>query len=130
MPTIYQDEYVTLRQEIGQGFVVSRRTRVPFTTAADLQGSFDGQDTALAEVNAARQGMLFDIRMAPRTNDPEIERLLVERSMRITARFARSALLLLSPVGREQVGRLREGVDGAPAVFDDEVMAEDYVAGR
>ena len=72
--------------------------------------------------------LLIDSREGPARNDPAFEELLARVRGPIVSRFARSAVLVQSAVGRLQVARYAREDRASPGVFTDEAAALAYLA--
>lgn len=89
----------------------------------EVAAAFDQAIRVLDTLERGRLRLLIDLRAAPGRNDAEFERAMAARRSRLMRAFVRVAILVQTPVGELQVGRITRE-DGANAqVFSDEVNA-------
>jgi len=75
--------------------------------------------------------LLFDLRLSPATNDPELEKSMQPHIGRVLSAMARWAFLVRTAVGGLQVRRLaREQGTILRQVFHDEQAARAYLLGK
>jgi len=96
--------------------------------SGDMAGflrSFDGFYAALGSADASSFKLLIDLRASVGRNDPDFEGRLVERRRELFRRFAQTAVLVRSAVGRMQVQRHvdEDGLSGIVTVFTSEPEA-------
>lgn len=95
-----------------------------------IVGAFDEAIGALDTLERPSFRLLIDLRAAPGRNDAEFERAMATRRSQVMHAFAAVAILVQTPVGELQVGRLARE-DGANAqVFSDEAKALIWLAAR
>lgn len=113
MRPAFENEHYALIEAAPGAFVLERRAR-PFAGREDIDGAH--QDlTALIE-RCRPRAILIDVRLAPLTNDPELERSFASYRARVVASARRTALLVRSKAGRLQAARLARE-DGATVTF-------------
>lgn len=96
----------------------------------EITGAFDQAIKVLDTLDRPRLRLLIDLRAAPGRNDPEFERAMATRRTQLMRAFAAVALLVQTPVGELQVGRITRE-DGADAkVFSDEAKAMVWLAAK
>ncbi|MES1183867.1 MAG: hypothetical protein ABUL60_08620 [Myxococcales bacterium] len=94
----------------------------------DVTAGFDQAILALDTLDRQRMRLLIDLRAAPGRNDAEFERAMATRRSQLMRGFAAVAILVQTPVGELQVGRITRE-DGANAkVFSDETKALSWLA--
>lgn len=95
----------------------------------EIASGFDQAIGALDTLERPRMRLLIDLRAAPGRNDAEFERAMATRRSQLMRDFAAVAILVQTPVGELQVGRITRE-DGANAkVFSDEAKALAWLAG-
>lgn len=102
------------------------RSTLPYPSVGECERALQALEHALRVATA--DALLIDSRRARGTQDPEIERAIMQFSQRMSQRFARVAALVASSVGMLQSQRL---VRTQPAsnvrVFNDERAALAYL---
>jgi len=94
----------------------------------EIVGAFDQAIVALDTLDRPRFKLLIDLRAAPGRNDAEFERTMATRRSQLIHAFAAVAILVETPVGELQVGRITRE-DGANAkIFNDEAKALVWLA--
>jgi hypothetical protein len=108
--------------------VIVARSEASFDSVAEVTAALDACRTALASVDAAHHGILFDWRRSPISTDPNLHKALAERMDALGDRFARRAILLATSVGTMQAARVGRTLGNRKMqVFDDEAAAIEYV---
>jgi hypothetical protein len=130
-----------VNQLVGNGFVsvsvdhlsgVARVTRSGQRSESvdEITGAFDQAIAVLDTLDRRRLRLLIDLRAAPGRNDAEFERAMATRRSQLMRAFSAVALLVETPVGELQVGRITRE-DGADAkVFNDEAKALLWLAAK
>ena len=96
----------------------------------EITAAFDQAILVLDTLDRRRFRLLIDLRAAPGRNDAEFERAMATRRSQLMRAFAAVALLVQTPVGELQVGRITRE-DGADAkVFNDEAKALTWLASK
>lgn len=108
------------------GLVRIRRSDVPYADAEACVHALALLEEALLDVPTA--ALLIDSHIAKGTQDPEIERAIMQFTARMTQRFARVATLVASSVGLLQSQRLIRSRSAPVRVFDDEHKAIAYLS--
>lgn len=99
-------------------------------SVAEITAAFDQAIVALDTLDRRRLRLIIDLRAAPGRNDAEFERAMATRRSQLMRDFAAVALLVQTPVGELQVGRITRE-DGADAkVFSDEAKALSWLAAK
>ena len=95
------------------------RTRRRFEEVHEVEQSFREVDDALVDVDPKSMALLVDLRPVVGRNDPEFEAELAPHRRRLLSRFARTALVVRTTIGRMQLERYLsdDGIDAK--VFDD-----------
>jgi hypothetical protein len=110
------------------GYVVVVRSEAPFESVTEVISALAGCRTALASVDAAHHGILFDWRKSPISTDPNLHKALAEHMDALAERFDRKAILLATRVGTMQASRVGRTMGNKQMqVFDDEAEAVTYV---
>jgi hypothetical protein len=131
MPTIHRNPHFTLIHHVASNYVAVVRTAAAFDTHEDVVRSLEQCERALRPLAAATSGILLDWRLGPLSTDPRVHELLVRGSDPFIRRFARKALLVLTPVGAMQGGRIvRVQSTTNPVIFNDEAQAIAYLTER
>jgi hypothetical protein len=95
-----------------------------------IVAGFDHAIAVLDTLERRRLGLLIDLRAAPGRNDAEFESAMATRRSQLMRAFAAVAILVQTPVGELQVGRITRE-DGASAkVFNDEAKALNWLAAQ
>jgi hypothetical protein len=96
----------------------------------EITTAFDQAILVLDTLDRRRFRLLIDLRAAPGRNDAEFERAMAPWRSQLMRAFAAVALLVQTPVGELQVGRITRE-DGADAkVFNDEAKALTWLASK
>ena len=116
---------------VASGYVAVVRTTAAFTGYDDAVQALAQCDRALRSLDTDRLGILLDWRLAPLSTDSRLHAIIVSGADAFIGRFARRALLVSSPVGAMQGGRIvRVQSDTNPVIFSVEAEAVEYVTGR
>ena len=132
--TLYQDERIVVtRRELGRLIHVCR-TGVP-STAAWLDAIALRVDSFVPRSERPRLVMLFDTRLAPLANTPEMEARQRTIANQLMIGYNKCAVLVRTAIGVLQVNRFnreraQHGIQVQPRVFDDEAAAMAYLLGR
>lgn len=113
-----------------QGAIV-RRTARRYLDISELAPSFDALDAQFATMSMSPEvgSLLVDLRTIVGRNDAEFETALAPRRRELLRKFARSALLVRTTIGRLQLERYL-AADGITArVFSDEADAMAWFLG-
>lgn len=122
-----ENEHYRLTEAAPGAFVLERRAR-PFAGREDVDGAHQAL-TDLVE-RCRPRALLIDVRLAPLTNDPELERSFASYRARIVASAGRTALLLRSKAGRLQAARLAREDGATLTFFDDPDEARAWLLAR
>jgi len=118
------ETFVVTREASGRLFRL-KRTTVPLQDG-DIIEALAFFERFLPQAMRPRYAILLDARDAPMETDRDRERRLNEAGGRILQGFSRSAVLVLSVVGKLQAKRMTRET-GRVAVFDDEAEALAYL---
>lgn len=128
MPTLLRARYFVMESNPASGYVRLARTALAFSTPNDAAGALKQCDEKLRGIEVERLGILLDWRLAPLSTDAQLHRAIVEHTDRFALRFLRRALLVVTPVGQMQLGRVIRTHSGTqPVLFDDEAAAIEYL---
>jgi hypothetical protein len=104
------------------------RSEAPFESVTEVSAALEACQAALAGVDVAHHGILFDWRKSPISTDPNIHKALAEHMDALGERFARRAILLATSVGTMQAARVGRAMGNQKMlVFNDEGAAVEYV---
>lgn len=121
MSVIFEGPLATLRLDGDVAWFV--RKPVATTSVDEAREGFQAMSAALAALPAWPRVLILDTRAAPGRNDDEFESAVVPLALRFSERFARSAILVASPVGKLQAQRLGRELRWSAEVFADESQA-------
>ena len=128
MPTLYRGNHLTIQHQHASGYVRVIRTETPFESITEVVAALDACRAALAGVDVAHHGILFDWRRSPISTDPTLHKALAERMDALGEAFDRRAILLATPVGTMQASRVGRAMGNQKMlVFNDEDAAVKYV---
>ena len=128
MPTLLRAPHFILELHLASSYVRLVRTELAFQRPEEAVAALNKCQIALQGIALERMGILLDWRLGPLSTDPQLHQAIVEHTDRFAMHFARRALLVVTPVGQLQLGRvIRAHSDTKPVLFDDEQAAIDYV---
>ncbi|HSU41381.1 MAG TPA: hypothetical protein VLJ38_17510 [Polyangiaceae bacterium] len=128
MPTLYRGNHLVIQYQHASGYVRVVRTETPFESITDVAAALDACRAALADLDLALHGILFDWRRSPISTDPNLHKALAERMDALADAFDRRAILLATPVGTMQASRVGRAMGNQKMqVFNDEDAAVKYV---
>lgn len=130
MPILFRSAYATVEHRIASRMVRLARSADPFPDAGSARREVARWATCIEPLDVAALGLLLDWRLAPLTIDPELLGAVVSGTNVIGLRFARHAVLMVSPLGALQAKRLQNVHESEPVIFTDEHDAFGYVMGR
>jgi hypothetical protein len=131
MPTLHRNAHFTVIHHVASSYVALVRTALVFGAHEEVVRSLDQCERALRPLNAQANGILLDWRLGPLSTDPRLHELLVQGTDLFIQRFARKALLVMTPVGAMQGGRIvRVQSTTNPVIFNDEAQAIAYLTQR
>jgi|SRR6478609_5514776 len=129
MPTLHRSNHLLIQHFLASGYVLVVRSQSLFESAREAIAAFDECRAAVADVDAARQGILFDWRKSPISTDPALHKALAESMDALGEPFARRAILLATPVGTMQAARVGRSMGNQKMlVFDHEGAAVEYIS--
>lgn len=96
----------------------------------EITAAFDGAIAALDTLDRPRLRLLIDLRAAPGRNDAEFESAMATRRSKLIRGFAAVAILVQTPIGELQVGRIAREDRADVRVFSDEAKALTWLAER
>ncbi len=123
---VFADEYFRIVVDERSRLVWLIRTTAAFPTLEMLEAAFNDVSDAVNKL-PVEWSLLVDSREGPLRNDPAFEQILARARGQIVARFARSAVLVKSAVGKLQIARYAREDHKSPRVFDDEEAAVAYL---
>lgn len=130
MPTLHRNAHFAVVHHVASGYVALVRTAAAFDDHEAVVRSLQECERALRPVRAEENGILLDWRLGPLSTDPRLHELLVRGTDVFIQRFARKALLVLTPIGAMQGGRIvRVQSSTNPVIFNDETKAMEYLTG-
>ncbi|HET7545401.1 MAG TPA: hypothetical protein VFK05_36290 [Polyangiaceae bacterium] len=128
MPTIHRSKHLVIQHFQASGYVLVVRAPALFESAAEIIAAFGECSAALAVVDAAQCGILFDWRKSPISTDPVLHKALAENMDALAEPFARRAILLATPVGTMQAARVGRSMGNQKMlVFNHEGAAVEFV---
>lgn len=131
MSSLYRGPHFTLDYQRASRYVRLVRSAEPLASAQEAAAALKLCGRALRGIDLVHLGILLDWRLAPLSTDPALHSAVVTNTDAFAAHFARKALLLATPVGQMQVGRISRVMSTVkPVVFNDEAAAIDYVTSR
>ena len=121
---LFEDRYVRLTFDEGQGLVRYVRTREPFPSLDGMRATNERIRSAVALLGRKDLKLLLDLRDAPPRNDDDFEREVGRSLGAFLPGFRAHAMLVKTAVGRLQAQRMATG-PGAdrPPVFTTEADA-------
>ncbi len=123
MNLLLDNAFVSVTVDPMRGVARVTRSGQRSESIAELTGAFDRAIAVLDTLDRHLLRLLVDLRAAPGRNDPEFERAMATRRSQLMRAFIRVAILVQTPVGELQVGRITRE-DGSNAhVFSDEAKA-------
>ena len=129
MATLHQGAHFTLQHHAASGYVRLIRSALPFDSPDDAVRALHECAAALAGFDVDRMGILLDWRLGPFSTDPRLHREVVAHTDAFACRFRRRAVLVTTPVGQMQMGRIiRNESTTSPVAFNDENAAIEYVS--
>ena len=125
---MHRGTHFTVEHHSASGYVRLVRTAEPFTVSQFVAEALEHCAKALADLDVSQLGILLDWRLGPFSADPRMHAVIVQHTDKIASRFRRRAILVSTPVGQMQMGRiLRTTSTTAPIQFNDEQEAIDYL---
>lgn len=128
MPTIHRTNHLLIQHFQASGYLLVVRSPAAFESAGEVIATFDECRQAVAGMDAAHHGILFDWRKSPISTDPTLHKALAENMDALAEPFARRAILLATPVGTMQAARVGRSMGNQKmSVFNDEGAAVEFV---
>jgi hypothetical protein len=128
VPNLLRSAHFSVEHNVASGYIRIARSTAAFSTPEEAAAAIRLCDSSLAGLDLAALGLLLDWRLAPLSTDARLHQALVEATDAIAVRFARRAVLVETPVGKLQSGRVgRAHSSIRPEVFGDEGAALAYV---
>jgi hypothetical protein len=127
--------FVSVSVDLLRGVARVTRSGQRSQSIEEITAAFDRAIGVLDTLDRPRLRLLIDLRAAPGRNDAEFESAMATRRSQLMRAFAAVAILVQTPIGELQVGRITRE-DGADSkVFSDEAkaliwLAEKNVTGR
>ena len=130
MNQLASNAFVSVSVDHIRGVARVTRSGLRSEIVEEIAAGFDQAIAALDTLDRARLRLLIDLRAAPGRNDAEFERAMATRRSQLIRDFAAVAILVQTPVGELQVGRITRE-DGANAkVFSDEAKALSWLVAK
>ena len=131
MATIHQNDYLAVQHYVASAHVRVVRSERPFESSSEVLRIFAACRAALAKLDCGANGLLYDWRRSPISNDPKLHRALVNQMDSLASSFRYKAILVATAIGTIQANRVGRAMsDDALRVFDDEPAALDHVTGK
>lgn len=130
MPTLFKSDYATLEHAMASRLVRVIRSARQFEDAVTAKAEVSRWTTNLDRLEVSELGLLLDWRLVPLTTDPDVLREVVSGTDAIGRRFARHAVVIVTPLGALQAKRLQRVHDSHPEIFTDEALAYAYLMER
>ena len=131
MATVYRSAHIVVQHHRASAHVRVIRSGVQFESVPQVVKTYAACRRAVAVIDPARHGILFDVRQGPLSTDAQLHRALVEQVDLVASDFARSAILVQTSVGSMQVHRVGRNLSAqALAVFNEESAALRYLSER
>jgi hypothetical protein len=132
---LYTDRYLLVTLDDHAGIVRYVRTREPFPGIDSVRDLHERLRAIFDALPAGKLALIIDPREAPPRNDGPFEEQTKKSLGAAMARFAKSAVLVKSAVGRLQAQRMAKergaakvgGAGGELAIFTDETEAVAYL---
>lgn len=115
---------------IREQILIVRRTANSYTSVNDVRAAFDPIRRIVETLDRANTSVLVDMRLAPPRDDPEFERAAGDQPKLLSRDFKRSAVLIRTAIGLLHVQRHMQRLGLPMKVFNDELLALDYLRGR
>jgi hypothetical protein len=131
--TLYSDPRLHIFLDEDTSIVSYVRSREPFASMDQVRHMHENLREVLAALPAGKYALLVDVREAPPRNDEAFEQETTRSITAAMSRFAKSAILVKSAVGRLQVNRLSKTsarAGGELPAFSDEPAARTFLAPR
>ena len=129
MEIFYRSPWVTIERDPSNRIIIYRRTTLPFASTHEMASAFDAVRMAVADMPLHDWSLLIDTREGPMRNDDAFEAALRPFRQQFTQRFARTATLVKTAVGKLQVARYAREEHREPRTFLDEAEAIAYLVG-
>jgi hypothetical protein len=131
MPTLHRSKHLLVQHHRASGYVLVVRSEAHFESVAEVSATLDACGAALAGIDVAHHGILFDWRKSPISTDPTLHKVLAAQMDALAERFERKAILLATPVGTMQAARVGRSMGNQKMlVFNDERAAMEYITRR
>jgi len=128
MPTLHRSNHLLVQHYLASGYVLVVRSPAAFELPGQVTAAFDECRAAVAGVDAAQHGILYDWRKSPISTDPTLHKALAESMDGLADPFARRAILLATPVGTMQASRVGRAMGNQKMlVFNHEGAAVEFV---
>jgi hypothetical protein len=130
MPTLFKSEFATLEHGVASRIVRVVRSNKQFDSAAFARAEVARWSACLESLDFSELGLLLDWRLVPLATDPDVLKEVVSGTTKFGRRFAKHAVLFVSPLGEMQARRLQRMHESDPEIFTDESKAYAYVTAR
>ena len=126
---LYEDDWITLSFDERRGLARYVRNAAPYGAIANLERSFAGVAALVGQIPRGSK-LLIDVRSAPPRNDEAFEARTNAALAGFLVRFAKTATLVRTAVGKLQTARLARARGVEARVFEDEDAALAYLDGE
>lgn len=131
MPVLLKNAYFVVSHDIVRSHIGITRTTARFESLRDCEQANAAVLAALTPLARDRMTALYDLRGAPVTNDPMIERIANRSAREQLEGFKRVSVLVATTAGALQLGRLlrQGGFASTVQVYADPAEAERALRG-
>lgn len=131
MFTLHRSTHFTIEYWQASRYIRLVRSAVPFSSPDEAGEALRECEVAIRDIDPTNLGILLDWRLGPFSTDPRLHQFVIENTDAFAERFARRAVLVVSPVGKLQLDRVvRKLSTTNPIIFNDESAALEYVTSR
>jgi hypothetical protein len=131
LPVLHQllkNDFLRITMDREKSLVHAVRTPVRFSSSVECDRVYAEGARVLGMLDRSRLKILVDLREAPLTQDPAIEKSIGEHRKRIISGFSKVAILVRTAAGGLQVSRHAREDGVRIAVFQTEENARAYLA--
>lgn len=130
MHQIVGNAFVSVTVDHLRGVARVTRSGQRSESVEEITAAFDQAIGVLDTLDRQRLRLLIDLRAAPGRNDAEFERAMATRRSQLMRAFAAVAILVQTPVGELQVGRITREDSADAKIFSDEAKALIWLAAK
>jgi hypothetical protein len=126
---LFRNAHLTVENHVALGYIRVARSSAPFTHIEQATAELHACERSLSLLDVSKLGLLLDWRLAPLSTDARLHQAMVTASDAFARRFARRALLIDTPLGKLQSGRVNRTLSSVnPEIFNDEAAAIAFVS--